>query len=462
MSTCCTWSVHIFLPRTRPHTDPFLRLAKLTRFGEADSGTDTVLDIGGFQPAMQTRLRNPEILRNLSQRRLTLASDRDKITTNFRGKGFGMVTFPQQGRILTVQNCTKPTAVPSAGLSTFNNPPSRRSAAQIAQADSQATRTSTDTGPVVPVNTRGLVRDMMRAQAEARDRSAFARQFFRFFSLARVASCPRRSVWSMQPTHLESHGWMQVAHALNATRVLVVCREPGGVPASNAGDCGIAVVRTGVDPVDQQSAPFPMAYLESCLVDAPPEGQRAAIHQAVQHLEPGGSLAMSASLEPAFAALVSELDLRNGAQFPAGDAVVYQRGQRTTIHDLVWAARSIIDRVAAGALALELAGASPPLIVDTRTHTDRCRAGVIPGSIHVPRTVLEWHLDPTNGYRHPAVIGLDQPMVLVCNGGYSSSLAAANLVHLGFTDVRDLIGGMRAWLQHGHEVQPPDHAHLDF
>ncbi len=87
-----------------------------------------------------------------------------------------------------------------------------------------------------------------------------------------------------------------------------------------------------------------------------------------------------------------------------------------------------------------------PHVLDTRTHTDRHRSGVIPGSMHVPRTVLEWHLDPSNGYRHPAAISFDEPIVVVCNGGYSSSLAAANLVDLGFEDVSDLIGGHRAWL----------------
>ena len=53
-----------------------------------------------------------------------------------------------------------------------------------------------------------------------------------------------------------------------------------------------------------------------------------------------------------------------------------------------------------------------PLVIDTRTHTDRGRAGIIAGSLHVPRTVLEWHLDPSNGYRHPRVQGFDQPLVL--------------------------------------------------
>lgn len=86
---------------------------------------------------------------------------------------------------------------------------------------------------------------------------------------------------------------------------------------------------------------------------------------------------------------------------------------------------------------------------------------MIAGSIHVPRTVVEWHLDPANGYRHPDVTSFDQSLVLVCNGGYSSSLAAANLLDLGFTDVGDLVGGVRAWINAGLDVAEPDHSHLD-
>lgn len=206
-----------------------------------------------------------------------------------------------------------------------------------------------------------------------------------------------------------------------------------------------------------------MAWLDSCLAGVAPELQRAAIHQAVQHLDRGGVLAMSSTLDVIFRCACAELGLQRDADADAdaGTTAVYRRTDRTTVHDMLWDARAKIDRVTARELAAELSSERPPVVVDTRTHTDRERMGVIPGSIHVPRTVLEWHLDPANGYRHPAVTGFDQPLVVVCNGGYSSSLAAASLQQLGFTNVRDLIGGVRAWTQHGHPVQAPDHAHLD-
>jgi rhodanese-related sulfurtransferase len=79
----------------------------------------------------------------------------------------------------------------------------------------------------------------------------------------------------------------------------------------------------------------------------------------------------------------------------------------------------------------------------------------------VPRTVVEWHLDPANGYRHPAVRSFDQPIVVVCNDGYSSSLSAANLVRIGFTSVADMIGGMTAWSAAGLPTVAPIDTHVD-
>ena len=125
-------------------------------------------------------------------------------------------------------------------------------------------------------------------------------------------------------------------------------------------------------------------------------------------------------------------------------------------------ARSKICRIDARDLFERLCGDHPPTVVDTRTNTDRERFGVIRGAVHVPRTVLEWHLDPSSGYRHPAVTSTDQSLVVVCNGGYSSSLAAANLMLLGFTRVSDLVGGHQAWRAAGLPVECPDHSSLDF
>jgi rhodanese-related sulfurtransferase len=189
-----------------------------------------------------------------------------------------------------------------------------------------------------------------------------------------------------------------------------------------------------------------------------PEQWAAAVHCAVQHTVPGGLLVVPDDLDDAVAQRF-DLSAAQGAHLEGG--IVVRRTERYTIHDMVFDARSRIRRVSASELCTRLVGDRPPLALDTRTHTDRARFGVIPGSVHAPRTVLEWHLDPANGYRHPAVSDLDQPLVVVCNGGYSSSLAAANLTALGFSDVADLIGGHHAWVAAGLPVTDADHSHLD-
>ena len=82
----------------------------------------------------------------------------------------------------------------------------------------------------------------------------------------------------------------------------------------------------------------------------------------------------------------------------------------------MYEARTLIERVAPNQVHSRLQADDPPLVLDTRTDADRSRFGAIAGSIHVPRTVVEWHLDPSNGYLHPAFVSFDQSIVVICNG----------------------------------------------
>ena len=92
------------------------------------------------------------------------------------------------------------------------------------------------------------------------------------------------------------------------------------------------------------------------------------------------------------------------------------------------------------------------VIVDLRSHDERARDGVIPGSVHVPRSVLEWRVDPDSGYSNPVVADDEAELILVCHEGYSSSLAAASLSELGHGRVSDLVGGFDAWRDAGLET----------
>jgi rhodanese-related sulfurtransferase len=130
---------------------------------------------------------------------------------------------------------------------------------------------------------------------------------------------------------------------------------------------------------------------------------------------------------------------------------------RKTIDELLAEARSRLERLEpAKALAAQREGA---LLIDTRSNDECARTGVIPGSIHIPLSVLEWRVDPSGdaGYRNPHVTGLDQRLVLVCAHGYSSSLAAARLRELGFEGATDVVGGFTAWADAGLPLQaaPP-------
>jgi rhodanese-related sulfurtransferase len=135
-------------------------------------------------------------------------------------------------------------------------------------------------------------------------------------------------------------------------------------------------------------------------------------------------------------------------------------GKRLTIEAMLSDARSGLSRLTPHDLCAVLT--RPDVVVlDTRTPTDRDRFGCIPGSVHAPRTLMEFMVDPDWGYQHPAIDGFDQVLVCVCNGGYSSSLAAASLQRLGFRNATDLIGGMVAWTQAGFPVVAPDHLQFD-
>lgn len=114
-----------------------------------------------------------------------------------------------------------------------------------------------------------------------------------------------------------------------------------------------------------------------------------------------------------------------------------------TIDDLVERARRRIRRV--GPYELQGLVAEGGLVIDIRPAEQRRLEGALPGALVVERNVLEWRLDPSSDHRLPEVRDLHQPVVVVCSGGYASSLAAASLVDLGFDRAADLVGGYQAW-----------------
>jgi rhodanese-related sulfurtransferase len=73
----------------------------------------------------------------------------------------------------------------------------------------------------------------------------------------------------------------------------------------------------------------------------------------------------------------------------------------------------------------------------------------------IARNVLEWRLDPASAHRIPQT-SYDREVVVVCNEGYASSLAAGVLQDIGLSRATDLDGGMQAWIESGRARRYPD------
>jgi len=126
--------------------------------------------------------------------------------------------------------------------------------------------------------------------------------------------------------------------------------------------------------------------------------------------------------------------------------------ERRTIDDLLAEARGRLRRVEPHEVAASLERGA--VLVDIRSELHRERDGVIPGAVHHPRNVLEWRADPASGAADPALGDLDRELILVCDSGYQSSLAAATLQDLGRSGATDLAGGFAAWRDAGLPVEP--------
>jgi rhodanese-related sulfurtransferase len=124
-------------------------------------------------------------------------------------------------------------------------------------------------------------------------------------------------------------------------------------------------------------------------------------------------------------------------------------GPPSSVEQLLAAARAGLERLGpAQALASMRDGA---LLIDIRSDGQRATDGLIPGARVVPRNVLEWRLDPACPHRDPELGRLEAHIVLLCDEGYQSSLAAATVRSFGVA-ATDVIGGFQAWRAEGLPV----------
>lgn len=98
---------------------------------------------------------------------------------------------------------------------------------------------------------------------------------------------------------------------------------------------------------------------------------------------------------------------------------------------------------------------SGALMVDIRYQALRERDGLIPGALVIERNELEWRLDPEGSHRLPEATDHEVRIVVICNEGYASTLAAASLHALSLRNATDLTGGFQAWRTAGLPVTPP-------
>ncbi|MFK4863612.1 rhodanese-like domain-containing protein [Streptomyces sp. CSMPJR101] len=121
---------------------------------------------------------------------------------------------------------------------------------------------------------------------------------------------------------------------------------------------------------------------------------------------------------------------------------------------------ALLERVRAGYQRIEPRAAyeafegGEALLVDIRYAALRERDGLIPGALVVERNELEWRLDPQGSHRVPEATSHDLRVVVLCNEGYASSLAAESLHRLGLHRATDLVGGFQAWRAAGLPVTP--------
>ena len=127
---------------------------------------------------------------------------------------------------------------------------------------------------------------------------------------------------------------------------------------------------------------------------------------------------------------------------------------RKTTGQLVAEAKQRIENLTLEQLQREME-AGGVQVLDIRDVRERQKLGWIPGSIHVPRGMLEFWLDPTSQY-YTGKVDPEKRIVLHCAGGHRSALAADVLREMGFPNVAHLEPGFNGWAAAGLPVERPE------
>ncbi len=126
-----------------------------------------------------------------------------------------------------------------------------------------------------------------------------------------------------------------------------------------------------------------------------------------------------------------------------------------SIDEILARARSRLERITPQQAYTELHDPNfpaPVVLVDIRPFQQRAEHGEIPEALVIERNVLEWRFDPRSKSRIPIADRYDLRVIIFCQEGYTSSLAAASLHDLGLLNATDIIGGYRQWQEEGYSV----------
>lgn len=123
-----------------------------------------------------------------------------------------------------------------------------------------------------------------------------------------------------------------------------------------------------------------------------------------------------------------------------------------TVDEMLREARAMLKRVSPQQAFREMENGAR--LVDIRYLEQRARDGDIPNAALVNRNEFEWRCDPSAEWRHRMIKpnDYDQRIIVICNQGYQSSFAAANLIRLGLRHATDVDGGMENWIKSGLPV----------
>ncbi|SFE77549.1 rhodanese-like domain-containing protein [Roseivivax sediminis] len=124
---------------------------------------------------------------------------------------------------------------------------------------------------------------------------------------------------------------------------------------------------------------------------------------------------------------------------------------KTTAADMVAKARGRIREVDTQEL-MDMHGRDDVVIVDIRDVRERQKSGFIPGSVHAPRGMIEFWVDPESPYHKPVFAQEGKTYVFHCASGWRSALTVATLSDMGF-DAAHLRDGFSDWVTQGGPVE---------